>query len=288
MIMKRNFKISLLVISVLALIRVPKISYTEIIYLKDGQVLRGAITHEEKESVTIKTKHQVRKIYRDHIKRILYGDRPMEKIHILLRNGKILKGFLVDQDAEKVIFRKMKDSAEEMTIRKFNIKQISPDEIRLLSPDIFFRFGYYFPMSKGRTGLSISPIYTLGSGINFIWIKRTRVELETGFSRIRGKNDKDKYLQIIPVSLRATHAVPFSYVTIIPVIGAGYALLEFKDSENNKSKSYDPTASIGIGMEYPLMEKRFNIGVRLEYNMIFEKDTVFKSVIARAGIDFLF
>jgi sRNA-binding regulator protein Hfq len=286
--MKTRIGKKLFLISALVIFTVPKISYPEIIYLKDGQVLRGAITHEDKESITFKTKHQSRKIYRDHIKRILYGDRSMEKIHILLRNGKILKGYLVDQDANRVIFREKRDSAEEISIQKISIKQMSPDEIKLLSPDIFFHAGFYLPVTRGHTELSISPFYTLGSGMNFIWIERTRVTLEIGYTRARGKYNKDEYLQIIPVSLNARYSIPFAGIHIIPKIGAGYALLEFNDGESSKQRSYNPIANIGAGIEYPLLKKRINIGVWIESNMVFEESSVFKGVIVKAGFDFVF
>lgn len=286
--MKDRFRKKILLISAAVFIIIPALSYPEIIYLKDGQVLRGSITDEDRESVTLKTKYQARKIYRDHIKRILYGDRTMEKINILLRNGKILKGFLVDQDAEKVIFREKRDSAHEITIRKNNIKQMSPDEINLLDPDIFFHFGYSIPLSKGKTELSPSPLYTLGSGINFTWIKRVRLTLEIGYTRARGKADKDEYMQNIPVTLNSLYRIPFSHFTLVPKIGFGYALMEFRDSENSRYRSYDPTAKIGAGIEYSLMKNRLNIGIGVDYNMIFEESMVFKSAGVQAGLSFVF
>ncbi len=285
--MKSRFKKSFLFISTIAFLIIPNISSPEIIYLKDGQVLKGAIIHEDKESITLQTKYQARKIYRDHIKRILYGDRAMEKINILLRNGKILRGFLVDQDAEKVIFREKRDSTEEVTLRKVSIKQMSPDEIKLLSPDIFFHLGYYLPVSKGKTELSISPLYTLGSGINFIWINRTRLTLEAGYSRIRGKENKDEYMQNIPVTLNSLYSIPFAHFNLVPKIGMGCVISEFKDSENNRYRSYDLTAGMGAGMEYGLT-KKINIGIWMEYNMIFEKGTVFSGVVVKTGLGFVF
>ncbi len=83
---------------------------SEIVYMKDGQILKGSIIREDRSTLIVKTRFQTRKIYRDHVKRILYGDREMESINILLKSGEILKGYLVDQDAKQVIFREKKDA----------------------------------------------------------------------------------------------------------------------------------------------------------------------------------
>ena len=58
--------------------------YAEIIYLNDGQVLKGSIVKEEKEFIVIKTRFQERKVYRNNITRIMYGARDMEPVFFLM------------------------------------------------------------------------------------------------------------------------------------------------------------------------------------------------------------
>ncbi len=156
---------------------------SEIVYLNDGQILKGSIIKENRSSITLKTRFHTRKIYREHIKRILYGDREMESINILLKDGELLKGYLVDQDANRLIFREKRDTPIERTIPKSDISQLSPEEITLLSPGIYFYIGYFIPLATGKTELTASPLYMIGAGINFPWIKNTRIVMEAGHTK---------------------------------------------------------------------------------------------------------
>ena len=81
----------------------------EFIYLKDGQVLQGKIIGETQSEITVQTRFQVKKVSRNDITRIMYGERKMEKIFLLMNDGSTQTGFLVDQDAAQVIIRDRED-----------------------------------------------------------------------------------------------------------------------------------------------------------------------------------
>jgi sRNA-binding regulator protein Hfq len=271
---------------IIALI-IPRGLYPEIIYMKDGQILKGSIISEDKATITLKSRYQTRQIFREHIRRILYGDREMESINILLKNGTLLKGFLIDQDKTRVVFREERNSPREKTILKSNISQLSPEEILLLSPRVYVHTGYFFPFATGKTELSAGPLFMIGAGMNFIWVRNARVLLETGYTKSRGKENSDEYMEFIPVIAGIKYSIKFLYFNIVPKLGIGAGILQFNNGEGSSHRSYDLLTALGVGLVHEFHKTGLSAGLWGESIVMYE-ERAYKSVFLKAGIGYRF
>ncbi len=272
----------------LLLISLPKAGRPETVYLKDGQVLRGSILREDRESVSLKTRYQTRKIYREHILRIMYGNREMENVYLYLKDGSLVNGFLVDQDAEKIVFRAKRDSPEEKSILKSAIRQISNEEIRPLYPDISLSAGIFLPINSGGASLSPAPIYILGSGISFPPIRKSRILLELGYAKSMSSENRDRSFQLVPLTLKGLYPVETSWLKLTPRLGIGAVMLTFRDGEGEEYTGYDITASLGAGLDYRFPETDIRASLAAEYSIILEGSDILSSLILRAGINYRF
>jgi hypothetical protein len=156
-------------IALCALMLIPALLNAEFIYLKDGQVIQGAIIAEDAQFYTVKTKYQTRKIARDDVIRIMYGERKMERVYLLLNDGTRDGGYLVDQDAEKIILRDTETSPKERIVLKSKVKQMSSSEIIPLEPSLTFRGGIFLPFnSEGAklkpTTISMPAVISISPG----------------------------------------------------------------------------------------------------------------------------
>ncbi len=260
---------------------------SEIVYLNDGQILKGSIIKENRSSITLKTRFHTRKIYREHIKRILYGDREMESVNILLKDGELLKGYLVDQDASRVIFREKRETPVERTIPKSDISQLSPQEITLFSPGIYLNAGYFIPLAAGKTELRASPLFMIGAGMNFPRISNTRIALEAGYTKSRGRESSDEYMEFIPVLAALKYRIRISSFHIVPRLGMGLGIVEFNNGEGSGVRSYDLLTNMGVGLVREFLKSGLNAGIWGEYTLIHE-ERAYKSIVLKAGIGYLF
>ncbi len=268
----------------------------EIIYMNDGQVIRGTIVSEGTDTITVRTEYQTRTIFRRHVTRIMYGERDMEPIYFLMRDGRLINGFLVDQDSRKVVYRKTKDSPEEFTLLKEDISQMSAKEITPLYPDLTFRGGIYYPVNPGGSKLSPSAIYFGGYGINFTWVKNARLLLEAGYTKCASEASDNLKFQVIPFVLSGLYSLPFPFtgddlgkkLRLVPKAGAGLAVVDFDDGEGSQYRGYDFTALAGAGIVYELSRKTLSAGVWMEYNLIYEKSSMMHGALLSAGLQFMF
>lgn len=100
--MKRYALIALLIVSVMSTgLR------GETIYLNDGSEIVGQITGQDRESITVQTRHTSLRILKQNVKRIAYKSRGSEKVivqpqqewaNIYLFNGQRISGFIVYRD----------------------------------------------------------------------------------------------------------------------------------------------------------------------------------------------
>ncbi|HON79747.1 MAG TPA: hypothetical protein PK544_14735 [Spirochaetota bacterium] len=265
----------------------------EIIYLNDGQVLRGTIIREGKHFITVQTRFQTREVYRKHIKRIMYGERDMEPIYFLMRDGRLINGFLVDQDSRKVVYRKTKDSAEEFTLLKEDISQMSAKEITPLYPDIMLRVGVYAPLNSGGANLGPGVIVMAGYGINFSWIKNSRLLLEAGYAKCDSTSNEGQSMKIMPVMVSGLYSLPFPFtenekLRLVPKAGAGIAVVDFEDGEGSQYRGYDFTATGGAGILYEVKKHVFTAGVWVEYNLLYEKSALLHGLILTGALQYFF
>jgi hypothetical protein len=262
--------------------------YGEIIHLKDGQVLKGSIIKENNQIIVVKTRYLTRRIKRANIKRILYGERDAENIYIQKISGKIISGFLVDQDSHFVFFRRTKESPEEIKIPKSDIKQMSRTEIIPINPDITLRAAMFYPLNPGGSDLAVSPMFIVGTGFNFTPIKKVRIVPEIGYVKSESKTNTDQYLKIIPITMNITYNIPVSFFSLIPKAGIGMAVVDFNNGEGELSRGYDLYCNAGAGAVYNLIDNLLTIGLWVEYNMISDGAGNIHNILLSGGFSYVF
>ncbi|MCP4134523.1 MAG: hypothetical protein GY754_26350 [bacterium] len=286
--MKKLFFVLLIVFSYTCL-------FAEIIYQKDGQVIKGTIIKENRTHITVKTRYQVRKIRRNRIKRILYGNREMERIHILMKDGSSIRGFLVDQDSVRVYLRKSKESSKEITVLKKDIDRMSSDEIIPFDFAISVRMGLYIPIDSGGSSLSPAPMFIAGFGFNFPWIKRTRILLEGAYVKSDSSVTAGQYIRVIPVTLSGCYEIPFFFLKIVPKVGVGGAYIQFDEGDGavengarDVAEGFGVSFLGGAGLRYDIVKRKFFISAWGEYNLLYDGSTTMSNVIVSGGLSYRF
>jgi hypothetical protein len=95
---------------------------SEYLFKKDGSIIHGKITRENAKSVTIKAASgPAAQVERSDIMRILYTELYMGKVYIRLTTGKVLDGYMVDEDQTTYTFRKELYRPEEFTLPRSKV-----------------------------------------------------------------------------------------------------------------------------------------------------------------------
>lgn len=262
--------------------------HAEIVYTKDGQVIKGTVVNEDAAAIYVRTRYQVRRVRRDNIRRILYGDRDMEKIHIILKDGSTLSGYLIDQDAKNVYYREKPDSPREKIISKETIRQMSREEIIPFEAALSVRAGMFFPMNTKGADLQSSPILLASYEFNLPWIRRARMAFEAGYVRCPGNDNDEEYLQLIPITANLSYSVPVGMIAVIPRIGAGIAAVEFNNGEGETFRGYDLYFSGGLGVRYEILKRKLAVSLWGEYALIVEGSEQMGNVIASLMLSYYF
>lgn len=264
-------------------------AHAEYLYLKDGQVIQGTIESEDAEGYNVKTKYQTKRVPRGDVTRIMFGERKMEPIFLLMNDGSSKKGFLVDQDAEKIIMREKENSPGEITVLKKDIRQMSASEIVPLNPSIYARAGYFFPLNSGGSELKPAPAFFAGSDINFQYIRNTRVLLEAGYADC-GSSNSGLYMRFIPliVSAKYYYTIGSSSFSVIPGITAGMTLIDFDDGENSKYRCFAGTAGGGAGFGYELMKNSLYVAGYTDYLFFSDRKKLLHTVTASISVSYRF
>lgn len=260
----------------------------EVIFLKDGQILKGAIVDEDRETVTLDIQYQKRKIVRSQIMRILYGDTDLERIYILLKQGALIKGFLVDQDSEKIIYRDFKGSNEEKTIDKNMIRQISREEIIQLNPYLTGSMGVFIPAGSGGAKLGRAPVYFTGSGMNLTAMKNIRLLFEAGYTKSRSENSSSRFIEFVPLTVNVVYTIPFTYADVLLKAGTGAAFIKFNNGEGDKYQSFNPDFSGGLGLQKELFQNTLHAVLWIENNLVLEGTVFMNNIIIRTGFSLMF
>ncbi len=263
--------------------------YAEYLYLKDGQVIQGTIESEDAEGYTVKTKYQTKRIPRGDITRIMYGERKMEPIFLLMNDGSSKKGFLVDQDAEKIIIREKEDSPGEITVMKKDVRQISASEIVPLNPSVFVRAGWFLPLNSGGSKLKPAPVYFAGSDINFQYIANMRILLEAGYADCKSSN-RNLDMRFVPLILSARYFyhIGSTSLSIIPGITAGVTLIDFNDGENSKYRCFAGTAGCIAGIGYEIVRNTFFVEGYSDYLLMSDRKKMLHTVTASLSFSYRF
>ncbi|PKL18218.1 MAG: hypothetical protein CVV49_07120 [Spirochaetae bacterium HGW-Spirochaetae-5] len=262
--------------------------FAEIVYMNDGQIIKGDVLREDDLSITVKTKYQTQNIKKKHIARIMYGDRDLEEVNILKIDGSIIEGYLVDQDNKQVIIRKEKTSKNEIIIKKSDIKQMSSKSIIPLQTGMSFKVGVFNPLSSKGANFQSSLIFLGSIGLNLTFIKNTRIFIEGGFTKLDSDSGVDVYMQVIPITLNLNYNFNISNFYIIPRVGAGLSMIEFNDGLNQPTQGYDFTAIGGVGLEYEIIERTLRFGVFSDFVHLREKNATLNNVMGGVVISYLF
>jgi hypothetical protein len=260
----------------------------EMIYLKDGQVVQGKITAEGTNDITVQTKFQTKRINRNDILRIMYGERKMEKIYLLMNDGTTQTGFLVDQDASQVIIRDKEDSPKERTIPKTQIKQMSTSgEIVPLDPSISVRGGMFYPFNSRGAKLKPAAMVFAGSDFNVQFIRNMRFIAEAGWAKNKSKQ-KGVSMQFIPIQAGFIYDIAFSRFHIMPKATFGTSIIDFDDGEGDQERSFAFSSFVGAGFVYELSERHFYIGLWPSYTYMRDKSGNLHGIDASFGAAYRF
>lgn len=242
----------------------------EIVYLKDGTVLKGTITEEAKKGITLKVGDSERKIPHNDIRRVLYGNREMEEVFILAVDGKITRGYMVDQDENAVIVRDRRDSPVERTIPKKDIREISRDAIYPVDLEFYLKPAGFIPLDSGGADLGMTGLYAVGMGFNSMLAPNLRFMLEAGFLRSNSSSNAGQSLRIIPVTLSLAYGIVMERFSLVPRLGGGIGIAEFDTGEGDVMKSNLLEMTAGLGLVYRLSRRGISVGLWTEYAIFFD------------------
>lgn len=259
----------------------------EFLYLKDGQVIQGKIISEDAESYTVQTKYQTRRVNRTEVTRIMYGERKLERIYLLMRDGTKMDGYKVDEDAEKVLIREKEDSPREISISKKDIKQMSQTEIIPLNPSINARLGIFYPINSQGSKLKPTIGIYLGSSMNFQLIKDTRINFEIGFAKNKSEYS-GLFMRFIPLTASIEKNINFGRVYFNPKFTLGGVILDYDDGETDPQREFAFMTGMGFSSAYEVIERTFFITFDAEYQLIFDKKGKLHCLLATLGASYRF
>lgn len=261
--------------------------HAEVIYLKDGQVVNGVIVAETTEDITVKTKYQVKRIRRADVTRIMYGERKMERITLLMNDGTTVKGFLVDQDAEKYIIRDREDSPQERTIPKSSVSQTSSGDIVPLAPTVMLRGGVFYPANSGGSKFKPAAFGVVSGDVAFRWIPKLRVIVEAGYTKCSGEAH-GLTGQFVPLQAGGYYDFAFGSFHLQPKIALGTTMFDFNDGEGSSSRSFAFSSSASLGFVYEVVDRHFYVGLWPEYYFLRDSSDMMHCAAASIGLGYRF
>ena len=217
----------------------------------------------------------------------MYGERKMEKITLLMNDGTTVKGFLVDQDAEKYIIREKENSPEERTIPKSQVSQTSGGDIVPLAPTVMLRGGVFYPLNSGGSKLKPSAFGMLSCDMTFRWIPKFRVLAESGFSRCSGKTS-GLYEQFVPLLAGGVYDIAFGSFHLNPKLSLGTTMIDFNDGEGSSTRSFAFSASASIGFVFEAVDRHFYLGLWPEYYFMRDSSDMLHCAAATFGMGYRF
>lgn len=117
-----NRKICIVITVIAAVAFISGQGRSEYLFRKDGSIIHGKITTETSKIVMIrKADGKSERVERSDIMRILYTELYMGKVFIRLTTGKVLEGYMVDEDQTTYTFRKELNRPEEFTLPRSKV-----------------------------------------------------------------------------------------------------------------------------------------------------------------------
>ncbi|MFC1669479.1 LA_0442/LA_0875 N-terminal domain-containing protein [Spirochaetota bacterium] len=290
-----------------------KISFAEVIYLKNGKVINGAIVGETKNAIRIKTKDKTHRIKRKDVVRIMYGERKLERIFIQLKDNTLVDGYMIDQDSKKIIFRPEKDVPKEVTVMKSNIQQLSNERILMLMPEISFRSGIFLPVNaKEGSELDLGVIFFGGFGIRLPFIDNSRIQFEIGYVKNTSKYEdyigekRERVLYTMPVlvnyiysynmydmvrsspgnSRRGFWNTFLSRTYLVGKIGGGISYLNYDNGEGDKYQGVFGSVLASVGFSFEIVKGIFYFQLANDFLFVIESSAVFVPYIFTLSLNY--
>ncbi len=259
----------------------------EIIHLKDGQVIRGEIVKKGDGYIQVKTRYQVRLVRKSNIERIEEGGNSLRKIYMLTREGVVVKGYLVEQDSQRVVYKKNETSVENSTMSKLDILRMSEEEIRPVDLEFAFKPGIFFPFNSGGANLAPSTALMANLSFNSIVVPGLRAEIDSGFTRTENSDDPERYMQVIPVTVSGIYPLRISRsFTFSPRLGAGMSMVEYNSGQGEELDGQIFTLTAGLKFQYSLIQRRFFIGVFFDYYMLWDSSGMLHTGIGGVALSY--
>jgi len=286
--MKDFLKIGLLVI-----LYVPVNIFADIIYLKDGKVYEHAVIDEASAvsaKFTTKTKEKI-SLVPGTLLRLRYGEDELETVSILMKDGVLIDGFLVEQDSRTVLIRRVKDKNNEELLEKSLIQQMSKNKIVVVYPEMDVRGGVFFPLNSGGANLGLGFIGLLGFYINPPFWPGSKIGIEGGYALAKSTTNQGMEMHFIPVLVNIQYLFKVSKgnsmeMNVAPRIGFGGSYIIFNDGEGGTFQSMIPGLSAGVGFYMILVPRKFFINAFADYLLLLEGQNALHSLTGTLAVQF--
>jgi len=260
---------------------------SEIIRLKDGQVIRGEIVKQGDAYLRVKTRYQTRLVRRSNIERIEKGGMELRKIYIFTREGVVIEGYLVEEDSQQVIYRKSKTSSITKNISKLDILRMSQEPIRPVDLEFAFKPGIFYPFNTGGAELAPSSSLMANLSLNSMIVSGLRVELDAGYTKSENSDEPERFMQIVPVTLSLTRPFKFGNSFFVsPRLGAGLSMVDYDSGQGEEMDGQIFTVTSGLKFQYSLIARRFYIGLFFDYYMLWDSSGKLHAGIAGVSLSY--
>ena len=109
-------------------------SRPEMVFRKDGSIVQGTIVKDSAAHITLREKNGITaQIPRSDILRILYTQIYLGKVYIRLTSGKIMEGYVVDEDQQNYTVRKVLNKLDELIVPREKVMFVArsnPNELK--------------------------------------------------------------------------------------------------------------------------------------------------------------
>lgn len=258
----------------------------EILYLKDGRVIWGDIVGEGKDGVTISSNGKQSVIAHDEIRRIMYGAHEPEQVYLFTVDRELIRGYVVDHDEKKIVYRQDPVSPEEKTILRDNILEISQNEIRPQDLEVYLKPAMFYPLDSGGAALKSAPMYLAGIAFSSLVRRDVRLALEFGYAESESAEHSGQAFRYIPITLSAMYPYRFYMFELIPRAGTGIGIVRFKSGEGEDLRGTALELHAGAGVLYKIRPRDLLAGVWLDYNLLFDGKNVLNSFIVGLSVNY--
>ena len=200
----------------------------ESLFIKDGSIIDGKIISENTGVIILKVPNGTRRtIKKDSLIRIVYSNEFRRSTRLSLYDGTLLEGFIVDEDADRYIVRKMLTSKEETTVLKNEVEFIERSKIERRNPvssHVSASAIYIMPVTdKLKQYLNPGFGVLINYSMNDLFDNNFDGGISLGSIYFPGK-DAVAYSIIAPLLLNARYRLIFlKDFSIAPSLSAGYS-----------------------------------------------------------------